>query len=113
MNVSQLFFKTPMQGRTFLLLLCAGGMTALLLCLLKWAGRCLPRSVSAACDVLFWCLAAALGAIALSYGGEGQLRWYAVFGMLTGAGVMLCLLRLVTTPFRRLKKEGIPPSPDE
>lgn len=113
MTVSHLFFKTPMQARTFLLLVIAGGMAALLLCALKWAGRCLPRSVAAACDAVFWCLCAALCAIALSFGGEGQLRWYAVFGMLTGTGVMLCALRLLLSPFRRKKKESPPPPTNE
>ena len=98
-----------MQGRTFLLLLCAGGMAAVLLCALKWARRCLPRSVSAACDVLFWCLCAALCALALSFGGEAQLRWYAFFGMASGSGITLCLLRLLLWPFRRMKKAGIKP----
>ena len=103
MRVSHLFFKTPMQARTFLLLLCAGGMSALLLCALKWARFCLPRSVSAACDVLFWCLCAALCALALSFGGEGQLRWYAFFGMAAGGGITLCILRLLLCAFRRIK----------
>lgn len=109
MSVSPLFFKTPMQARTFLFLVWAGSMTALLLCALRWASRCLPRSVAAACDAVFWCLAAALGALALSFGGEGQLRWYAVFGMACGGGMTLCLLRLLTKAFRSLKKAGISP----
>lgn len=112
MTVSPLFFKTPMQARTFLLLLLAGAMAAVLLCALRWAGKCLPRSVSAACDCLFWCLAAALGTLALSFGGEGQLRWYALFGMAVGASVTLCLLRLLLSPFRR-KKAGICTRADE
>lgn len=105
MTVSPLFFKTPMQGRTFLLLMLAGALSALLFGTLILCRKCLPRSVGAACDVLFWCSTAALIALALSFGGEGQLRWYAFFGAAVGGGVTLCLIRLVCAPFRRLKKQ--------
>ena len=54
------------------------------------------------CDISVLCPHVCL---ALSFGGEGQLRWYAFFGAAVGGGVTLCLIRLICTPFRRKKQE--------
>ena len=106
MSPAALFFETPLQARTFLFLLCAGALSGLLLCLLRWARRSLPCSVAAACDVLFWCITASLCALALSMGGEDTLRWYAILGLLCGAALALACIRLLSWPFRHFHCAG-------
>lgn len=110
MSPAPLFFETPLQARTFLLLVCAGALSGLLLCALRWARKCLPCSVAAACDVVFWCLTAALCALALGTGGEGSMRWYALLGMASGAALSLALVRILQWPFRFIQKTGRNPS---
>ena len=96
------FFETGRQADLFLLLLYAGGLSALGYDLLSPARKHAPRFLVPALDVL-WCLiAAGLCAFALAAGGEGQLRLYALLGLCCGAGIYCLGVRRVFAALGRL-----------
>ena len=100
-----IFYETRGQAEVFLLLVYAGFLSALLYDLLRLPRRYLPRWLSPALDIL-WCLLAALAcALALSFGGEGRARLYALLGLLCGGGVYCLGVRaLIVGAWRGIKK---------
>ncbi|MBR6184768.1 MAG: hypothetical protein IKQ41_00730 [Clostridia bacterium] len=82
-----IFYETRGQAESFLLLLYAGFAAGALYDLLHIPHRRLPKCLGAALDIL-WCLFAAIACgLALSLGGEGRVRLYALLGLLCGGGV--------------------------
>ena len=82
-----IFYETRGQAEAFLLLLYAGFASAALYDLLRFPRRYLPKALAPALDLL-WCLfAGAACALALSFGGEGRARLYALLGFLCGGGL--------------------------
>ena len=103
-----IFYETQGQAEAFLLLLYAGFGAAALYDLLRLPRRRVPALLGAALDV-FWCLFAGTAcALALSFGGEGRARLYALLGLCCGAGVYCLGVRaLVLCAARFLKRRAI------
>ena len=104
-----IFYETRGQAEAFLLLLYAGFASAALYDLLRIPRAFLPKWLGAALDIL-WCLfAGAACALALSRGGEGRARLYALLGLLCGGGVYCLGIRTlflgIIRHFKKNKKQ--------
>lgn len=100
-----IFYETRGQAEAFLLLLYAGFASAMLYDVLRIPRKRLPKAAGALLDFL-WCLTAgAACALALSRGGEGRARLYALLGLVCGAGVYCLGVRTLFLGLaRRFKK---------
>ena len=87
------FFETAGQARVFLGLLYAGIAAGAAYDLMAPLRALCPRALRALPDLIWCLLAAAACALALAFGGEGQLRLYALLGLCCGGGIYCLGLR--------------------
>ena len=90
-----IFFATAHQARIFLLLLSAGLAIGLFYDFLSLFRRKSSRALAAILDIVFFLCSGALCACALAMGGEKSLRFYAILGVLCGAGIYSLGIRRV------------------
>ena len=108
-----IFRETALQGRGFLLLLCAGLAAGVLYDGLTLLRRWIPPGPGTAADILWGVLVSAMGTLALAAAGEQKARLYALLGLALGGAIYAAGIHRALAGAARFLKKRIKTGQDD